>query len=138
MFRNFLRRHRDRLLIGIFENLKYGELVLTLPDGNQRHFAAKLPGPSADLQIHTYHAVSRILSDGKIGFCEAFMDDQVSSDNLPNLIELAARHDEYFDEKLKTEENGRPATSRGRRPRSIWCALWLNKQSKVTVTYSSS
>ena len=30
------------------------------------------------------------------------MDGHVSSDNLPELIELAARHDEYLDEQLKT------------------------------------
>ena len=102
MFSKLLWRHQDKMLFNILKNLKFGTVSLTMPDGRQRQFSGGLAGPNADLQIHTKEAVRRILSDGKIGFCEAFMDGQVSSDNLPDLIELAARHDEYLDEKLKT------------------------------------
>ena len=90
------------MLFNILKNLKYGKVLLTMPNGSQHQFSGKLAGPNADLQIHTKEAIRRILGDGKIGFCEAFMDGHVSSDNLPELIELAARHDEYLDEKLKT------------------------------------
>ena len=73
-----------------------------MPDGQQHQFSGPLKGPKADLKIHSKDAVRRILSDGKMGFCEAFMDGQVSSDALPELIELAARHDTYLEEQLKT------------------------------------
>ena len=102
MFSKLLWRHQDKLLFNILKNLKFGTVSLTMPDGRQHHFSGGLVGPNADLQIHTKEAIRRILSDGRIGFCEAFMDGQVSSDDLPELIELAARHDEYLDEKLKT------------------------------------
>ena len=102
MFFKLLRFHQDTMLFNILKNLKFGTVFLTMPDGSQQQFSGELAGPNADLQIHTKEAVRRILSDGRIGFCEAFMDGQVSSDNLPELIELAARHDEYLDEKLKT------------------------------------
>ena len=102
MFSKLLWFHQDKMLFNILKNLKFGTVFLTMPNGSQHQFSGGLAGPNADLQIHTKEAVRRILSDGKIGFCEAFMDGHVSSDNLPELIELAARHDEYLDEKLKT------------------------------------
>ncbi|MDC1383410.1 cyclopropane-fatty-acyl-phospholipid synthase family protein [Candidatus Puniceispirillum sp.] len=102
MFSRLLLHHRDKLLFSILGNLRYGELTLTMPDQCQQIFSGILPGPKADLQIHSKYAVQRILNDGKIGFCEAFMDGELSSSGLPDLIELAARHDEYLDEKLKT------------------------------------
>lgn len=102
MFSGLFMQYRDRLLLGILENLRYGELTVTMPDQSQRFFSGALPGPKADLKIHSKDAVQRILSDGRMGFCEAFMDGELSSCALPDLIELAARHDQYFDEKLKT------------------------------------
>ena len=102
MFYKLLWFHQDKVLFTILKNLKFGKVFLTMPDGSRHQFSGGLAGPNADLQIHTKKAVRRILIDGRIGFCEAFMDGQVSSNNLPELIELAARHDEYLDEKLKT------------------------------------
>ena len=102
MFSSFLRQHQDKLLFAILGNLQCGEILLTMPDDQQHQFSAPLKGPKADLKIHSKGAVRRILSDGKMGFCEAFMDGQVSSNTLPELIELAARHDTYLEEQLKT------------------------------------
>ena len=102
MVSRFLWQHQNSLLFNILDNLQCGEVSLTMPDGVQKQFAGLLAGPKADLTIHSQEAVSRILSDGKMGFCEAFMDGLVSSRSLPQLIELAARHDTYFEERLKT------------------------------------
>ena len=102
MFSSLLQRHQYKLLFTILRNLQCGEIFLTMPDGQQHQFSGPLKGPKADLKIHSKDAVRRILSDGKMGFCEAFMDGQVSSDALPELIELAARHDTYLEDQLKT------------------------------------
>ena len=102
MVSRFLRQHQNSLLFSILDNLQCGEVLLTMPDGVQKRFAGPTAGPKADLTIHSQDAVYRILSDGKMGFCEAFMDGLVSSESLPQLIELAARHDAYFEERLKT------------------------------------
>ena len=102
MISSFLQRHQVKLLFAILGNLQCGEIFLTMPDGQQHQFSGPLKGPKADLKIHSKDAVRRILSDGKMGFCEAFMDGHVSSDALPELIELAARHDTYLEEQLKT------------------------------------
>jgi len=97
MFSSFLQRHQDKLLFAVLGNLQCGEVFLTMPDGQQHQFSGPLKGPKADLKIHSKEAVRRILSDGKMGFCEAFMDGHLSSDALPELIELAARHDTYLE-----------------------------------------
>ena len=75
---------------------------MTLPDGSKQVFGGAKGGPVADLHIHTEPALRRLLHDGKMGFCEAFMDGQASSQSLPQLIELAALHDKYLEASLKT------------------------------------
>ena len=95
------RRHVD-FLQTILNNLHCGRLALTLPDGSHQVFAGAMAGPDADMHIHTGAALRRLLYDGKMGFCEAFMDGEVSSQSLPQLIELAVLHDKYLEDALKT------------------------------------
>ena len=102
MVHGLLQRHQHKLLFGVLKYLRCGEVRLTMPDGSEHLFVGPIPGPKADLHIHNDAAVGRILRDGKMGFCEAFMDGDVSSVNLPAFIEMAARHDQYLEERLKT------------------------------------
>ena len=95
------RRHVD-FLQTILNNLHSGRLALTLPDGSHQVFTGAMAGPDADMHIHTGAALRRLLYDGKMGFCEAFMDGEVSSQSLPQLIELAVLHDKYLEDALKT------------------------------------
>ena len=95
------RRHVD-FLQTILNNLHSGRLALTLPDGSHQVFTGAMAGPDADMHIHTGAALRRLLYDGKMGFCEAFMDGEVSSQSLPQLIELAVLHDKYLENALKT------------------------------------
>mgnify|MGYP006204085763 FL=1 len=98
----FLYRRQIKFLKTILDNLHCGRLTLTLPDGSKQVFGGAKGGPVADLHIHTEPALRRLLHDGKMGFCEAFMDGQASSQSLPQLIELAALHDKYLEASLKT------------------------------------
>ena len=84
MFSKLLWFHQDKMLFNILKNLRYGTVFLTMPNGSQHQFSAGLAGPNADLQIHTKEAVRRILSDGKIGFCEAFMMGMLAAIIYPN------------------------------------------------------
>ena len=102
MRQNFFYRRHVNFLQTILSNLHCGRLVLTLPDGTHQVFAGAMAGPDADMHIHTGAALRRLLYDGKMGFCEAFMDGDVSSQSLPQLIELAVLHDKYLEEVLKT------------------------------------
>ena len=102
MNHGFLYRRHVNFLQTILNNLHCGQLALTLPDGSHQVFAGAMAGPDADMHIHTGAALRRLLYDGKMGFCEAFMDGEVSSQSLPQLIELAVLHDKYLEDALKT------------------------------------
>ena len=102
MLQGFYYRRQVRFLLTILSHLHCGRLTLTLPDGSQHQFSGALSGPDSDLTIHTESGLRRLLHDGKMGFCEAFMDGEASSQSLPTLIELAVLHDKYLEDALKT------------------------------------
>jgi len=102
MLQGFYYRRQVRFLLAILSHLHCGRLTLTLPDGSQHQFSGAMSGPDSDLTIHTESALRRLLHDGKMGFCEAFMDGEASSQSLPTLIELAVLHDQYLENALKT------------------------------------
>jgi cyclopropane-fatty-acyl-phospholipid synthase len=102
MLQGFYYRRQVRFLLTILSHLNCGRLALTLPDGSRYQFSGALSGPDSDLTIHTESALRRLLHDGKMGFCEAFMDGEASSQSLPTLIELAVLHDKYLEDALKT------------------------------------
>ena len=102
MLQGFYYRRQVRFLLAILSNLHCGRLTLTLPDGSQHQFSGAMSGPDSDLTIHTESALRRLLHDGKMGFCEAFIDGEASSQSLPTLIELAVLHDKYLENALKT------------------------------------
>ncbi|MDC0476305.1 cyclopropane-fatty-acyl-phospholipid synthase family protein [Alphaproteobacteria bacterium] len=102
MLQGFYYRRQVRFLLTILSHLNCGRLTLTLPDGSQHQFSGAKSGPDSDLTIHTKSALRRLLHDGKMGFCEAFMDGEASSQSLPTLIELAVLHDKYLEDALKT------------------------------------
>ena len=85
----------------IFSHIQYGQLTLTLPDGSSHSFTGKQAGPTADMHLINDTAINRMVNDGKMGFCEAFMLGEVDSSNLTSLIELAVQHDSYLEQQLK-------------------------------------
>ena len=100
MFSSFLQRHQEQVLFAILGNLQCGEIFLTMSDGQQHHFSGPSKGPKADLKIHSKDAVRRILRDGKMGFCEAYMAGEITSTDLSGLIEMAAMNIHHLDSKL--------------------------------------
>ena len=46
------------------------------------------------------NAVSRMISDGKMGFCEAVMDGEATSPSMAELIELAVLHDTMLTKEM--------------------------------------
>lgn len=98
---NFFDQRRAKFLVKVVSHIQFGHITLTLPDGTKHSFTASQPGPKADLDLHSMNALTRILRSGKMGFCEAIMEGEASSSDLPKLIELAVLHDEYIDEQLQ-------------------------------------
>lgn len=101
MIASLINSIRSKAFIKIISNLHYGQIDVTMPDGQSYQFKGQEEGPVADINIHHDDAVKRMMSDGKMGFCEAFMMGMITSSNPANLIELAVLHNDYVEENLK-------------------------------------
>ena len=100
MFGAVISRLHTQALIKIVKHLEFGTFELTLPDGKVISCTGNQPGPAADLQLHNYEALSALMRDGKLGFCEAFMSGTATSSDPANLIELSVMHTELLEANL--------------------------------------
>ena len=92
---------RAKAFIKIISKLRYGRLHLTMPDGNQYQFEGSEQGPDADMTIHSHNAIKRMMTDGKMGFCKAFMVAEITSYDPAALVELAVMQNDYVEANLK-------------------------------------
>ena len=97
----FFDNRKQDVLAAIVARTQFGEICITWPDGSVHTYMGGAPGPSCDVKFHSMNAVSRVLRDGKMGFCEAIIDGEVTSTDLPKLVEFAVLHDSYLEVALK-------------------------------------
>ena len=91
--RNGIGSWLGRLPARLLSHLEEGHLRLSLPGGGVMvAHGARTTVPEAQMQIHRWRAVRRILMNGDIGFADGYIEDDWSSNDLPALIELAARN----------------------------------------------
>jgi len=77
---------------------QHGRIDLVLKDG--RCFRAQAPnsGPVAEVHIHDDGVFARLLREGQLGFCEAYLDGQWSSPDLQAFMDyFHADNDAIFD-----------------------------------------
>ena len=65
-----------------------GCISFDLPDGRRVVFDHDVPGPSAHVVVHEYEFARRALAGGDVGFAEAYMDQQWSTDDLAAVLEF--------------------------------------------------
>jgi cyclopropane-fatty-acyl-phospholipid synthase len=80
----------SRLLLSILSRLRYGSLRFTTPEGVTFSFQGELPGPAACLDIQSWQACREIVRRGDVGFAEGYIDRLWETDDLVNLVTLAA------------------------------------------------
>jgi len=80
----------SRLLLSLFSRLRYGSLRFTTPEGVTFSFQGDLPGPAACLDVLSWQACGEIVRRGDVGFAEGYIDRLWETDDLVNLITLAA------------------------------------------------
>ena len=81
-----------RMLRRICASLRCGTLVVTTPEGQRFCHRAGAPGPEAEVVIHRWRVLRRLVFGGDIALAEAFMDGDWSSPDVTALIELGARN----------------------------------------------
>jgi len=100
MFSSLLLPMRRRLFLSIASRLECGSVDITLADGTTHSYAGPHKGPHADVSFLTDRALTWVIKDGKMGFCEAYMAGEVTSTDLSCLIEVAAMNIDHLDSKL--------------------------------------
>ena len=140
------------LLIEMLHGLSFGELVMTLPDGQQHHFGQKDLGPTVDMVIHDWGVFSELINRGDIGAAECFMEGRWGTESLASLLTLLAKNRSQLSKAIHGRRwrlisewlmhRLRPNTRSGSR-RNIMAhydlgndfyQLWLDE----TMTYSSA
>lgn len=75
------------------EQIKYGSINITTPEGKEYNFEGSYPGIKADLQIKKWSVISRLSSTGDIAFAEDYRDQNFTTSNLLALLKFALSND---------------------------------------------
>ena len=84
----FTQRAAD-LLFRRLDQLDSGSLSLTTPDGNTRVFRGKQAGENADITLHDWRVITKLFSQGDIGFADDYRQGKWDSSDLTRLSTLA-------------------------------------------------
>ncbi|MEM1374845.1 MAG: cyclopropane-fatty-acyl-phospholipid synthase family protein [Pseudomonadota bacterium] len=129
-----------------------GRLDIRLPDGRVFRADTRKPGPVAEVVVHDPGVFARMIREGQLGFCDAYLEGEWSTPDLQAFMDyIHADNDDMFDgfkgQKLvQFYENFRHWLNRNTRKQAKkniaahydlgndFYALWLDD----TMTYSSA
>ena len=132
--------------------MQHGRLDIVLPDGRVFRAAGHGPGPVAALHVHNPDIFARLIREGDLGFCEAYLDGWWSTPDLQEFMDLVhADNEEGYDgflgmglirayEKLRflwqsnSKRQARKNISYHYDLGNAFYGLWLDE----TMTYSSA
>jgi len=78
--------------------MEHGRLDMVLPDGRVFRAEGPKPGPVAELHIHNNDIFGRLIREGDLGFCEAYLDGWWSTPDLQAFTDLIhADNEEVYD-----------------------------------------
>lgn len=80
------------------QTLKNGRCDFVLPDGRVFRAEGKNPGPVAELRIHNADIFARLIREGDLGFCDAYLDEWWSTPDLQAFMDLVhADNEDIYD-----------------------------------------
>lgn len=75
-----------------------GRVDFVLPDGRVFRATGKNPGHVAEIRIHTNDLFARLIREGDLGFCDAYLDEDWSTPDLQAFMDLVhADNDDIYD-----------------------------------------
>ncbi|MCR9126976.1 MAG: cyclopropane-fatty-acyl-phospholipid synthase family protein [Rhodobacteraceae bacterium] len=78
--------------------LKNGRLDMVLPDGRVFRAEGSNPGPVAEMHIHNPDLFARLIREGDLGFCDAYLDEWWSTPDLQAFMDLIhADNEDIYD-----------------------------------------
>ena len=115
-----LPRYFARVL-GMASSLRYGRIDFVLPDGRRFRAEGQNPGPVAELHVHNTDLFARLIREGDLGFCDAYLDDWWSTPDLQAFMDfIHADNEDIYD--------GFPGMGLVRRYEQL--RFWLQRNSK--------
>lgn len=85
-------------VVQIAQQSKNGRLDIALPDGRIFRVDTPNPGPVVHLDIHDTGVFARLVREGQLGFCDAYLDGQWSTPDLQAFMDfIHADNDEMFE-----------------------------------------
>jgi cyclopropane-fatty-acyl-phospholipid synthase len=139
-------------VFAITSRINKGRLDFVLPDGRIFRATGAHPGPVGEVHLHNTDVFARLIREGDLGFCDAYLDGWWSTPDLQSLMDfICAGNEEVYDgfpgmglvrnfERLRHWLRG---NSKGQAKKNIsyhydlgndFYALWLDE----TMTYSSA
>lgn len=82
-----------QLLRALLDRLPCGELAVVLPGGECLQARGSTPGPHAQLELHRWRALARLLAQGDLGLALAYRDGDWSTPDLQALLRFGAAND---------------------------------------------
>ncbi len=89
-----------KFFILALNNLKYGKLKLSI-DGNHHLIFGNSPGPNADLKIKNKDIIKKILIEGSVAFGEEYVNGNIKTSNLENLLSYFAINNDEVENNIK-------------------------------------
>ncbi|MES2969362.1 MAG: cyclopropane-fatty-acyl-phospholipid synthase family protein [Pseudomonadota bacterium] len=86
-----------RYFASVFEvigRLQHGRLDFVLPDGRRFRVTGPKPGPVAEVMVHNPDIFSRLIREGDLGFCDAYLDGHWSTPDLQAFMDLVHERNE--------------------------------------------
>jgi cyclopropane-fatty-acyl-phospholipid synthase len=81
----------------VLGRLNRGRLDFVIPDGRRFRAEGRLPGPTGELVVQDPDIFARLIREGDVGFCEAYMDGGWSSPDLQSLLDcVVGGNDEVY------------------------------------------
>jgi cyclopropane-fatty-acyl-phospholipid synthase len=72
----------------VARRLDHGRMDFVLPDGRRFRAEGKKPGPVAELTIHNPDTFARLIREGDLGFCDAYLEGWWSTPDLQAFMDL--------------------------------------------------
>jgi cyclopropane-fatty-acyl-phospholipid synthase len=109
-------------VFGMAQQMRTGRVDFVLPDGRRFRAEGKDPGHVAELDIHSNDLFARLIREGDLGFCDAYLDGDWSTPDLQAFMDLVhAGNENMYD--------GFPGMGVVRRFEQL--RFWLQRNSKA-------
>lgn len=75
-------------VLKVLEKLQLGRLDFVLPDGRRFRAEGREPGPAAEILVKNADVFSRLIREGDLGFCDAYLDGDWDTPDLQAFMDL--------------------------------------------------